>query len=301
MTDTAPAFRRLRFRLPSRGGEMAALEFGPTDRPVDVVFVHANGFNAMTYAPVLAPLGDNLRVLAVDQRGHGRTTLPIAQLKRRSWDDLRDDIVALLAALDQPPVVLAGHSMGGTASLMAASLASERVSRLALYDPVILPARESWAAHLPWGAAFLHRYMPMVQGTLKRRRRFKDRDAAFQAFKGRGAFKTWDDAMLRAYLTDGLVETTDGDLALACDPEWEASNYAAQGNRPRVALSRLKIPALIVRGETGSMCALESAGPKVRIATESGTSHFLPMERPDLVRQTLRDAVAQARQAAQRP
>jgi hypothetical protein len=36
------------FALPDRGGAMAALEFGPQARPVDVVFSHANGFNACT-------------------------------------------------------------------------------------------------------------------------------------------------------------------------------------------------------------------------------------------------------------
>jgi hypothetical protein len=29
-------------------GEMAVLEFGPADRPVDVIFVHANGCNGQS-------------------------------------------------------------------------------------------------------------------------------------------------------------------------------------------------------------------------------------------------------------
>jgi len=62
--------------LPSRGGAMAALEFGPRDRPVDVIFSHANGFNGRTYHSILAPLGDTLRILAIDLRGHGATTIP---------------------------------------------------------------------------------------------------------------------------------------------------------------------------------------------------------------------------------
>ena len=42
--------------LEARGGAMAALDFGDPGRPVDVVFVHANGFNARTYRTILAPL-----------------------------------------------------------------------------------------------------------------------------------------------------------------------------------------------------------------------------------------------------
>ena len=59
--------------LEARGGAMAALDFGDPGRPVDIVFVHANGFNARTYRTILEPLAEDLRILAVDQRGHGRS------------------------------------------------------------------------------------------------------------------------------------------------------------------------------------------------------------------------------------
>jgi pimeloyl-ACP methyl ester carboxylesterase len=102
-------------------GEMAALEFGPQDRAIDVIFVHANGFNAQTYNTLLAPLAAGLRILAIDQRGHGASLLAAKAEGRRSWIDLRDDLIALLEVLDGPPVVLAGHSMGGTVSLLTAA------------------------------------------------------------------------------------------------------------------------------------------------------------------------------------
>ena len=54
---------------------MAFLDFGAADRAVDAVFVHANGFNALTYRQILAPLTSHYRILAIDQRGHGATTL----------------------------------------------------------------------------------------------------------------------------------------------------------------------------------------------------------------------------------
>ncbi len=54
-------------------GELAAIEFGDPARPIDVVFLHANGFNALTYRSTLAPLADRLRILCVDQQGHGRS------------------------------------------------------------------------------------------------------------------------------------------------------------------------------------------------------------------------------------
>ncbi|HEV7386122.1 MAG TPA: alpha/beta hydrolase, partial [Phenylobacterium sp.] len=45
--DPEPVLRTV--ALPARGGAMAALDFGPQDRPVDIVFSHANGFNGRTY------------------------------------------------------------------------------------------------------------------------------------------------------------------------------------------------------------------------------------------------------------
>ena len=75
---------------------MSLLDFGDPKRPVDLVFVHANGFNAMTYRTLLAPLSGSLRIWAPDLRGHGSGSLPADPRGRRNWHDHRDDLVALL-------------------------------------------------------------------------------------------------------------------------------------------------------------------------------------------------------------
>ena len=76
---------------------LAALEFGDPGRPIDVLFLNANGFNAMTYRSILAPLGEGLRILAVDQQGHGRSPRSRSGAEgRKDWLDLRDDLLALL-------------------------------------------------------------------------------------------------------------------------------------------------------------------------------------------------------------
>src|SRR5215469_5712931 len=118
-----PRRRMIPIRSPAGDGEMAVLDFGDGGRPVDIVFLHANGFNAPTYRSVLAPLSACRRLIAPDLRGHGATTLAAEPRNRRSWSDLRDDVLALIEALDAPPVTLAGHSMGATLALMAAAVA----------------------------------------------------------------------------------------------------------------------------------------------------------------------------------
>jgi pimeloyl-ACP methyl ester carboxylesterase len=127
-----------RFTVALRGGEMAGVAWGDPSRPPDVLWFHANGFNAVTYRQVLQPLADRLHVVAVDLRGHGRSTLPAPPVWRRNWSDLRDDATALLDRLDGPPLVLAGHSMGGTTALLASARRPGRVRALALFDPVIM-------------------------------------------------------------------------------------------------------------------------------------------------------------------
>ena len=128
-TDLLPRTRMI--DLPSRGGAMAALDLGPANRPVDVIFSHANGFNGRTYRSILGPLAANLRILAIDLRGHGATTLPATIEGREGWPQFRDDLLALTAAVADGPVVLAGHSMGGTSSLLAAAAEPGRVKALA--------------------------------------------------------------------------------------------------------------------------------------------------------------------------
>ena len=118
--DTEPRLRRVSLPAPSGPGEMAFLDFGPPDRAPDLVLLHANGFNARAYRTILAPLAGALRILAPDQRGHGATTLAIDR-PRTSWLDLKDDLLAFLDAMEIERVALAGHSMGGTASLLAAA------------------------------------------------------------------------------------------------------------------------------------------------------------------------------------
>ena len=66
--------RRFTFETPE--GDMAALEFGDPAKKLAALWLHATGFNAMTYQSILAPLGLRTKVQAVDLRGHGRSTLP---------------------------------------------------------------------------------------------------------------------------------------------------------------------------------------------------------------------------------
>jgi pimeloyl-ACP methyl ester carboxylesterase len=286
MAETIPSQPKSKvIELPRRGpGLMAYLDLGPADRPVDAVFLHANGFNALTYRHALAPLATRYRILALDQRGHGDTGLETVVDGRRDWLDLRDDLLTFLDVLKLTHVVLAGHSMGATVSLLAAAEAPVRCWRLVLFDPVMLPP-----------GAVASSETGLVAAAERRRTVFPSRAAALESYRGRGAFRTWPEPMLDDYVEAGFRNLPDGHVRLACSPIWEVSSYLAQQHDSGDALRRATCAIDIFKAETASTFqlneGLEGISDHVRVITVPGTSHFLPMERPDVVRQALAGAI----------
>jgi len=286
-------FRRQVFTVetPSGAGEITAIAFGDPARPIDVVFVHANGFNAMTYRAVLAPLGEQMHVLAIDQQGHGRSPQRVPSESRTNWLLFRDDLVALIDQLGDGPFLLAGHSMGGTASVLATAERPGRVKGLALFDPVIVA--EDVIRAMSAGKAPPFAQSPLAVGAAKRRSVFASREEAFSRYRGRGAFTTWPDEALRDYLIDGLRDRADGQVELSCAPDWEAANFSSHAHDPWGPLHAIRAPVIILRAEQGSTCSASSAepfladNPAFQVETIPETTHFLPIERPDLVRETI--------------
>lgn len=77
-----------------------------------VVFVHGNVSSSLFWQEIMQDLPSDLRVLAVDLRGFGRTEhTPLDAT--RGVRDFSDDLFATLQALDIPEAHLVGWSMGG--------------------------------------------------------------------------------------------------------------------------------------------------------------------------------------------
>ncbi|WP_412749147.1 alpha/beta fold hydrolase [Krasilnikovia sp. M28-CT-15] len=87
---------------------------GPAKAPVTVVLLHGWCLDRRTWHHQIRALTaqDNVRVVAYDARGHGRST-PTRRLSA-TLGQLGDDLAEVLRAYaPRGPVVLAGHSMGG--------------------------------------------------------------------------------------------------------------------------------------------------------------------------------------------
>ena len=287
-----------RFQLKRDDGDISICHWSadrPTHQSVSgkpvLHWAHANGFNAQTYGPLLAPLAGDFDVYAADARGHGLSTLAADPAQYPGWTRYRNDLISVVEHLCDKAggkIWLGGHSMGGCASVMAASIRPDLVAGLVLADPVIVPR----------SARVLTRMMFRNQGgfalavnAAKRRADWPDAETVKKAYTGRGAFRTWQDGFLEAYV-DGGVRPLNGDgentVTLACAPAWEAANFNDQRHNSTAPARRLKVPFTLMVAESGSttrsVLSFRMARAPKKIEVIAGSSHFLPMEFPDRVR-----------------
>ncbi|MEU4998286.1 alpha/beta hydrolase [Streptomyces sp. NPDC021622] len=114
-----PAARELT-AVSADGARLHVEVHGPDSAPA-VVLAHGWTCSTAFWAAQIRDLAVDHRVIAYDQRGHGRSAAP-AGLEGYSTTALADDLEAVLAATLEPGerALLAGHSMGGM-TMMAAS------------------------------------------------------------------------------------------------------------------------------------------------------------------------------------
>jgi pimeloyl-ACP methyl ester carboxylesterase len=287
--------------MPFDDGAMSYLEWtdAPQSAPL-LVFANANGFNAFTYRSLLGPLSGTFRIVALDLRGHGLTTLPAERALVRGWKVYRDDLLRFVARLGDEPKILAGHSLGASSSLMAAALKPEVARALVLVEPVMPSNR---LAALAWFSGIFgleDRYLPLVPPAKRRRAKFASREAATASFIGRGAFRTWPDQMIADYVEGGTVEDGEGGYRLACAPQWEATNFSIYPFNIAALGRKVRAPMTVLYGTEHSTASddllrrLVRGHADARVVRVPGASHFLPMEKPDLVRAELVSAAERA-------
>lgn len=99
-----------------------------------LVLLHGLGATKLSWLPLLPPLAERYRVLAVDLPGHGESTKPRGDYSPRSFARA---VRRLLDAMGIERATLVGNSMGGRAALEVAVRSPERVDALVLMDPAV--------------------------------------------------------------------------------------------------------------------------------------------------------------------
>jgi pimeloyl-ACP methyl ester carboxylesterase len=92
-----------------------------------LVLLHGGLMTIAEMAPVLQPLAQKNRVIAVELQGHGRTVDTDRPLK---WETLADDVAALLDHLAIEEAVLVGYSLGGAVAIRTSIQHPKKVRRL---------------------------------------------------------------------------------------------------------------------------------------------------------------------------
>ncbi|MDE0192391.1 MAG: alpha/beta hydrolase [Gammaproteobacteria bacterium] len=273
-------------RLAVRDIELAYFEWGRRAGPT-VLMLHATGFHARCWDGVIRAMAESMHIIAVDQRGHGRST----KTPPYNWAEFGADAAAAVEALDLGDIIGVGHSMGGHAIVQAAGTHPDRFRALLLIDPVILDP-VSYTRPAPFRSALEH---PVS----RRRNRWTSPGEMFERFKDRHPFSLWEGEILMDYCRFGLVPDDEG-FVLGCPPEVEASIYMGSAGRDiRNVIGTLSQPVVVLRakGRTatdqdgGAMDfsrsptwpGLAAAFPNGRDVHHPELSHFMPMQAPVLV------------------
>lgn len=275
---TGQPFPELR-ELPGavRGTSFSWLRAGPSDRPVEAVFLHANGFPPRSYAAFLRTLGERMAVLAMPLRPLWARVDPAVE-----WADLGWDLLAALDHAELDQVLVIGHSLGATAVMPVVAARPERFRGLVLVEPAMVH---------PWQAQVL-RWLPRdwalrvepARGAARRRDWWPDRGAYLESCRRSGVYDRFDPEALDALADAALVEG-DGGVTLAFSSAWEA-HVLTQATWPGAALRGLQVPVVGVRGRS-SMFLDDVKWQRCKRAIGNGWyeqlpeyGHLLPLEGP---------------------
>jgi pimeloyl-ACP methyl ester carboxylesterase len=287
-------------RLVCNGIELCYFEWGHAtpDQPT-VVLAHATGFHARCWDRVVAALPPQRHVIALDQRGHGRS----AKVPPFVWQSFGEDLTAFIAALSLQRVVGVGHSMGGHAMVQAAAAAQARFARLLLVDPVIMDP----ALHAQLTAHNAFPQQPSDHPTSKRNNQWRSWQEMFERLRPRPSFAVWREEVLEDYCRYGLLPNPDGpDFMLACPPLVEAAVYTGSGGRAiDDLLQRIEVPVVVLRAERRERTTMDFLAsptwPALAQQFKHGRdvylpqlTHFIPMQEPELVARFIEDQDAAA-------
>lgn len=274
-------------RFAASAGELCWFEWGASQpcRPT-LLLIHATGFHARLWDPVVAAMGEGWHVVAPDLRGHGRSYRPDTLA---DWLETAQDIVEWADGCVHGPIVAVGHSMGAFVAARLAAVRPERVERLILVDPVMM-APELYDTEGGWTYTD-----PAEHPVARRRNAWASAEEMLTHFGGRLPYANWDRPALEAYCHYGLVPVTDGaGLELGCPPYLEASCYIGSLARsPYQWIDAIRASTTVIRARLAERSStmdfsISPTWPRLAMMMPGGTdlhwtdlSHFVPMEAPD--------------------
>jgi pimeloyl-ACP methyl ester carboxylesterase len=231
-----------------------------------LVLIQGMGFDRHGWEPVLRTLRRHLRLVLVDNRGSGRSSLPHGSF---SVADMAGDILAVLDGAGISRAHVMGVSLGG---MVAQELAIDHPDRVG--DLVLVSTTPGWPFAYP---------MPAVSAALIARTGSLTREVAARRHAENAlSARTVVD---RPEVADRLVALQDMRLA---DPRaWAAQAAAGAGYTGRLRQTRVRARTLVLHGSAdtvvdpgnGKLLADRIPGAQLVMFPELG--HLLFWEDPD--------------------
>ena len=273
-------------RLAVRPDLHLALRRWPAAALPPFVLVHGLASNARLWDGVAARLhGAGHTVVAVDQRGHGRSDAPETGY---DFATVTDDLCLLLDALDLGRPVLVGQSWGGNVVLEAAARFGDRIAGIATVDGGTIDLQE----HFPTWEACAEQLAPPVFNGVTR--------AELEA-RVRRMHPDWPDAGIAGTLAN-FAEQPDGSMRARLRRDLHMRILRALWeHRPPRRYPAITMPVLLIPADTGDTAwtvdkraGIDRAAdllPRSRVHWFAG-DHDLHAQQPDAVGQLLLSAVA---------
>jgi 3-oxoadipate enol-lactonase len=243
---------------------------GPADAPV-LVMSNSLGTTLEMWDGVVPALAEHCRILRYDQRGHGRSPVPLGP---HSMADLGGDVVALLDRLGIERASFCGLSIGGMIAIWLGAHAPERIERLAICcTRAKLPPPEQWTERAATVRA--QGMAPVVEAALERwftPALHRDDEATVERFRR---------------------------MLLGCDPEGYAGGCEAlAGADLGSEATEIAAPALVIGGGDDPVAPPESirelaeAIPGAAHAIIPDARHLVSVERPRAFTEALAEHLA---------
>ncbi|HMH92478.1 MAG TPA: alpha/beta hydrolase [Streptosporangiaceae bacterium] len=266
-------------RVQTPAASLFAVELGQ-GRPL--LFLHGITANAFVWRPVMERLSARYRAVAIDQRGHGRSSL--GRDGRFDAGACARDVTDVAAALRAGPVVLVGHSLGARNAIAAAARRPDLVAGVVAIDftPFIAPAAFDALDTRVAGGARTFGDAAEVTAYLAERYPRLPPDAV--ARRARHGYAPDAQGRLRPLADAGAMRATCAGLRADLAPD----------------LSAMAVPAVLVRGADSafvSAAAFEAARalrPDLRAVVVAGADHYVPEEQPGHVAQIIGEFSAEA-------
>jgi pimeloyl-ACP methyl ester carboxylesterase len=114
-----------------------------------------------------------------------------------------------------------------------------------------------------------------------------DRETILATYRSRPPFSRWREEFLRAYVEEGAGPAPGGGVAWRCHPRWEARCFTTCPYDIWRDVARVRCPTLVIYGLESNTFLGAAARRFARTCQSAklmglaGTSHFVPMERPE--------------------